>query len=174
MRKKLVSGLSILLVFFISCKETPEDKQLSIDIKKQQDQKIKKADLEKIEYIEYILDLKTDDVIKDWQEYYQIQEAVTKLKEANLKFFDDTEQLLKTNFKNLKASMPSSINSQSVLARVLVLETKLLKLHSLYNLTTTTKQELVVVIKEVLVAFSNLNFQMNKKVEFDSRVIEKP
>lgn len=174
MLKNMLTGCCILLLLVVSCKKTQEKTIQLKDIEKQQNQKIIKQDLKKIEYIDYILDEKTEVAIKDWQEYAQIQEVITSLKEANLVFFDDADEVVKTLIKNLQATIPSEINSQSVLARILVLETKLFKLHSLYNLATTTNQELVSVIKDVLIAFSNLNLQMNKKVEFDSRIIEKP
>ena len=54
------------------------------------------------------------------------------------------------------------------------METKFLKLESLVNLSTTSKTELIANIQDFLIAFSNLNLQMNKKIENDNIIIERP
>ncbi|MDA9775017.1 hypothetical protein N9B67_01725, partial [Algibacter sp.] len=84
------------------------------------------------------------------------------------------EKAIKLLLKDLKQNVPEALNSSSIVARILVLETKLLILESLANLSTTAKEELLETIKEFFVSFYTLSFQMNKKVEFDNRSIEKP
>ena len=171
MRIKVLSILS-LIVLLVSCKktqETPTD-----NIEEQQTQDITEQDIAKLKFIDYALDSKTDEAIKDWKEYFELQDVITNVKKADLIFFNDNEENVKLLAKKLKENIPSTLNSEPVLARMLVLETKIFKLESLSNLSTTSKEELLNTIKEFLVAFSNLNFQMNKKIEFDNRSIEKP
>jgi hypothetical protein len=170
-----IKTLSVLclLTLFVSCKKTQEN-DTSNTIEKQQIQAITEQNLLKLKYADYVLDFKTEEAIKDWQEYFQLQEVINKVKKADLSFFNDNEENIKILISKLKENIPNQVNSEGVLARLLVLETKMLKLESLSNLSTTTKQELISIIKEFFVSFSNVNFQMNKKLEFDNQLIEKP
>lgn len=66
------------------------------------------------------------------------------------------------------------MNSDATLARISALETHLYKLKSLANLESTSKDELLLTIKDFLISFSNFNFQMNQKIEADGINIAKP
>lgn len=162
-----------LIILLVSCKKT-QDTEATNSTEKELSQDLTEQEISKLKYTEYILDPKTEDIIKDWKEYYQFQDIITSVKKGDLSFFYNNDEEVKLLVKNLKANIPAQINSASISARLLVLETKLLKLESLSNLSTTSKEKLLNTIKEFFVAYSNINFQMNKKVEFDNRNIEKP
>ena len=70
--------------------------------------------------------------------------------------------------------MPPNVAKSSIMERLVVLETKLQKLHSTLKLSNNSKAETLKNIKELLVASSNLHLQMNKKFELDSQIIEDP
>ena len=171
MNIKILSVLSILMLF-VSCKKNQETTTVEDD--KQQNHIVTVQDISKLKYIEYALDAKTDAVIKDWKDYFLLQDVITNTINADLSFFNDNEDTVKTLVTDLEKSIPSQVNSEAIFARMLVLETKIFKLESLSNLPTTGKEELLNTIKELLISFSNFNFQMNKKIEFDNRTIEKP
>ena len=164
--------LSFLFLFF-SCKKTQEN-----DINGEEEQKktqfITEQDVAKLRYIEYALDSKTEEIVADWGEFIQIDELVVDIKKGDISFFTENKESIPLLVKELKQNIPESLNSSSIIARLLVLETKILKLRSLANLSTTTKTELLNNIKEFFVAYYTLTFQMNKKVEFDTRTIERP
>lgn len=162
------------LILFSSCKKTQEDATIKDQTEQNKSQEITEQDISKLKYVEYILDSKTLDIVQDWSEYVQLEEVIKNVKKADLTYFNDNEKAIQLQLKELKQNIPDNLKSESILSRLLVLETKLLKLESLSNLTTTSKEELLENIKEFLVSFSNLSFQMNKKVEFDNRSIEKP
>ncbi len=161
------------LFLFLSCKKTQEN-----DIKTEEEQKktqfITEQDVAKLKYVEYALDPKTDEALVDWEEFIQIEELVVDIKKGDISFFTDSKESIPLLVKELKQNIPESLNSSSIIARLLVLETKILKLRSLANLTTTSKKELLDNIKEFFVAYYTLIFQMNKKTEFDNRNIERP
>jgi len=165
--------LLVFLVFLSSCKDAQEQ-QNTETVETNENQNLTEQDMAKIKYTDYILDEQAENLIKSSSEYAQLQELITSIKLGDLSFFETSEENQKDLFKNLRQTLPSGLNTESVLARVLVLETKFHQLESLSNLSTTTKVELLETVKEFLVAFSNLNLQMNKKMEFDSRTIEKP
>ncbi|KAA5827657.1 hypothetical protein FPF71_02110 [Algibacter amylolyticus] len=172
MRIKTLALLCFLLSFS-GCKKAPEE-TVNEHVEQNKTHDITEQDVKKIKYIDYILDSKTEDAIKDWQEYKQLETLVANIKKADLTYFTEDKKVLLLLLRELKQNLPDALKAESINSRILVMETQLLKLESLYSLSTTSKAELIAGIKEFLIAFSNLNFQMNKKVEFDSRVIEKP
>jgi hypothetical protein len=171
MKIKFLSVL-VLLAFF-SCKKQQENSELTV-VKKVESQLIKEKDVTKLQYTDYLLDARADVIIENWVEYSQLQDVVNKVKKADLSFFNNNSKTIKELLKNLKETIPAEVNTPSILARITALETKIYKLESLSKLTTTTKPELLELTKEFLIAFSNLNLQMNKKLEGDSIIIEKP
>ncbi|HMQ42896.1 MAG: hypothetical protein KDC97_08470 [Confluentibacter sp.] len=166
-------GIVWVLLFFVSCKKKQDDAALVVE-KPVESQVIKVKDIAKIKYTDYILDSRAEDSIVNWMAYKQLDEVVNNLKKADLSFFKANEKNVKELVRNLKQTIPAEINNNAITARITALETQLLKLESLYNLSTTTKPELLENIRAFLVAFSNLNLQMNKKIEADNIIIERP
>ena len=171
MNRLFLSTCCLLFVLF-SCKKTQED-GISKDIESD-NQEITEKDIAKIDYIEFLLDDKTEVLVADWIEYNQLQEVIDNVKKTDLSFFYNNKEAIKTTLTDLKKNIPESVNTPSIIARMNAFETKFLELESLSNLSTTSKQELINTVKGLLVAFSNLNLQMNKKVEIDNQNIQKP
>lgn len=166
-------GILILFISLFTCKNTQENatKNLANNIDSQE---ITEEDIAKLKFVDFVLDSKTEKAIENWQEYIQLQDIVTNVKKGDLSFLNDNNEVIVTLLNDLKKNIPETVNTSSILARIVALETKLYKLESLANLNTTTTQELKGVIKEFLVSFSNLNLQMNKKLEKDGQHIVKP
>ncbi len=168
-----IKFLSIVSIFILisSCKKTEENNP--VNTVENTSQELSKNEISELDYLDFVLDEKTEQAIENWEEYYQIQDAITNVKEGDLVFFNEKETI-KTLLTDLRKNIPESVNTPATLARIQVLETKIYKLESLSNLSTTSKETLKSSIKEFLVSFSNLNFQMNKKLEKDSNNIQKP
>tara|TARA_R110002049_G_scaffold65035_1_gene170944 strand:+ start:67833 stop:68357 length:525 start_codon:yes stop_codon:yes gene_type:complete len=167
-----ILGLTLLI---LSCKQT-EEKTVTETEEIPVTEKISETDISKMNYTEYVLDPKTEATIEEWLKYHEFDAVVENVKQGDLSYFHDNDRnnIIRNFFIALKKAIPETVNSSAVLARILVLETKTWKLESLSNLSTTTEDELNQTIKEFLIAFSNLNLQMNKKLEKDSQNIEKP
>ncbi len=172
MHIRILSILSLFIIF-LACKKA-EETGTEVNTGEHPEEKVTEKELSKIDYVDYALDIKTEDAVKDWKEYHQLHDVIMNLKKADLSFFSDNDEAINALLKEIKINIPASVKSPSILARIIALETKLRKLKSLYNLDTTSKEELKTTIKDFLVAFSSLNLQINKKVEFDSQDIEKP
>jgi len=172
MNIKFLTTLSLFVIFF-SCKQKQENK-LEENNEKTTVNDITEKDISKLSYIEFTLDKKTEKAIEDWNEYKELQIIVTNVKKGDLSYFDNEEDPIKELIKNAKQTIPSIVNTNPTLARITVLETKLYKLENVSTLLSTSKKELLESIREFLESFSNLNFQMNKKIEKDNQKIEKP
>ena len=96
------------------------------------------------------------------------------LKKANLSFFKEEKKVMETFIKDFKAELPESTKTPTINARITVLETALLKLHSTAKLINVDKKVLLKDIKDLLIAFANLNLQINKKFELEAQEIDKP
>ncbi|MFH4968450.1 hypothetical protein V8G61_09625 [Gaetbulibacter sp. M240] len=170
-------AFGLLFTVLVSCKKSedksmePVSKDVTEDIISNE---LSPQDINNLKLVAFALDPKTKQQIVDWQAYSKLEELIDNIKQADLNYFLNTDDDMQTMIKDLKGAMPKSIQSDATLARILAVETQLLKLKSLSNLSTTKKPELLDSIKDLLEAFYNLNFQMNSKVEADNINIEKP
>lgn len=169
-----VKYLSIfILLCFLSCKKQQEKSDLIV-VKKNDSLLIKEKDIAKLQYTDYLLDDRTRNAVVNWQDYSKLQEVIDNVKKNNFSFFKGDAQAVRDLLKNLKQTIPYEVNTPSILARIAALETKIFKLESISKLPTSSKSEILELTKELLVTFSNLNLQMNKKLEADNIIIEKP
>ncbi|MFY0712346.1 hypothetical protein J1D01_01605 [Seonamhaeicola sp. NFXS20] len=168
---KLFTYSLCLFFIFLSCKNQENKTNDNVE---NENKELTEKEISEIDYIDFLLDEKTETIVANWAEYNQLQGVIFEIKKADLGFFHDNRETIKTTLTDLRKNIPEAVKSPSIEARISAFETQFLKLESLSNLSTTTKQELLNTVKDLLVAFSNLNLQMNKKVEFDNLNIEKP
>lgn len=173
MRFKLfLYGLAFLII--ASCKtdtkkqdaQTTEDNKLS--------KRITKSDIESLKYNDYALSREASKAVNDWQKYQEMNTQIEYLRAADVSFFKTDITLIETFLNDLKAEVPKSLNTNEINSRITALETKILKLNSFLLLDNISKSDQIEGLKEVLVAFSNLNLQINKKLEFEANNITKP
>ena len=165
--------LSLFLLFY--CCKKKETSQTDNTIGQTLSQTINESDISKIKYTEFVLSSETLKAIENWIEYNQLQEQVDYIKKGDLSYFRDNNEAIVTLLKGLYKNIPESLNDNAILARIKAVETTLYKLEGLVKLSTTTKPELVNGIKELLIAVSNLDLQLNKFIEFKrNESIQKP
>lgn len=135
---------------------------------------IAKNDISKIKYTEYVVSPEVKAIVQNWNEYNQLQEQVSYIKNGDFSYFNDNKQAITALFKGLYNNMPELLNENSILARIKTVETKFYQLESLINLDTTTGTELMDGLKQFLFAINNLDLQMNKIIELQNQNIIKP
>lgn len=131
-------------------------------------------DISKIKFTEYALSKITQNKTINWQKFNELSNKIELLRTGDLSFFRDDKAILEGFIADLKNEIPESLNTQSILVRLTVIETVFLKLEGLASLKTAKKEKLLMAIKDVLLSYTNLIFQMNKKFEKESQKIEKP
>lgn len=164
----------LLCVLSFSCKDKTDQSLVAEQSQQSDSLNIKKEDINKINYVDIGLDAKTNSIMPTWQAYQTLSDAVQSLKQADYSFFNTDIEVFSTAIKDLEQTIPPSIKTQSIEARVLAFKTKLLNLKDLNTLDFIDKKDILFATKEVFVAFSNLNLQINKKLEKDSQNIERP
>ena len=166
--------LSFIILFcLISCKDSSNI--VTIDNSQEfSNVLVNKSDIENLKYVEFLADSKVKKQISDWEKYNELDRLVLDVKDANLSFFKGNKEIVNTLCEEFKSTIPENMNTPQVFSRIMALETKILKLESVVNLSKVEKEKALETIKEFLVAFSNLNLQMNKKIEKESQNIQKP
>jgi len=167
----------LVLLFFLfsvmACNKKQQKATLETSIKNDSTV-LKSVDISKINYVDYGVDSKAKNTLDSWQAYNTVAVAVENIKEANFDFFKEDNTIFLSTIKDLESTVPENIDSEPIKARLLILKTKLFKLEEILNLSTTKKNEKLIVIKELFQAFSNVTLQINKKFEKEAQNIIKP
>ncbi|TYA52357.1 hypothetical protein [Formosa maritima] len=161
----------LLIVCLFSCKENTDN---SLQTEDNATISISKKTLQKLNYTDYVLDTKVKKITRNWEKYTELERVIVNLKQGDLSYFKGNQEILEALIIELRQNIPEKLNSPAIMSRLITLETKMYKLESVVNLSNSTTETLINSVKEVLVSFSNLNFQMNKKIERDSQKIKKP
>ena len=157
----------------LSCKNNKTD-QSNINVVVQDSTSITKADIEKLNYIEFILDTESDKEMVGWQKYREMADRINEIKNGDLSYFKGDKKIVETFIQEFTNTAPLNVNEEAIQARILIVKTMYLKLNNTVNMTTSSKSDIKKSISDLLEAFSNLNYQINKKFEKDSQNIEKP
>lgn len=166
----------VILCFALtfSCKENKTETNPEVDKTVIEDVKITPQDIETIKYTEYALSDLSQKSVENWLKFTELQSQINVLKNGDLSFFNDENELLSTFLKELIEQIPEDLKVPSIQARLTAFETSAYKLEGIHNLRIQDKTVILDYIKEVLVAHSNLILQINKKHELESQNIEKP
>ncbi len=166
--------MCLLVVFATACKNTNEpsnSNQTSVLTKPT----VTKKDIERIDYKEFAFSSVAKTTLANWPRFPEITAEIEKLKSSHLSFFNavDNDDTIIGLFEDLKNTVPSNLAENQITVRLLVLETAFFKLEDLLNYKYS-KQSLLQCIKNLLVAYSNLTFQINKKIEADTQKTPRP
>lgn len=174
--QKLMKHLALLLclILLLGCKSETEQNTNDISTLEKDTERITAKDIENLKYTDYELSPKAKEAVVNWQRYQELMMQIDYLKRADFSFFGGKNEILTTFSKDLRNDVPQAVATPAIKERLIALETKLFKLHSTLKLSNANKAEILNNIKELLVATSNLHFQMNKKFELESQIIEDP
>jgi len=165
--------LTIVFLFFINCDSIKQEDKTANDNDITNSYKLSKKEIEAIDYVDYGLSDASKKAAKKWNTYSELEDIVQSIKSGDLSYFESDKEIHSSFNRDLRANLPIDIISQPIVVRLRALETKLFKLRSAVSLSTTSKDELLISIEEFLVAASNLNLQINKKLEKEAQDISK-
>ena len=172
--KNLILLSSLILFLNSSCVKTTESNEKKLEEVSSEKLKVNANDISQLKYTEFALSNLSEKSTEDWLKFQELQEEIEILKKGDLSFFKNEKAILQSFFKDLKVEIPESLNINSILVRLSVLETTMFKLEGTSKINNVKKELLLNAIKEVLVAYSNVILQMNKKFEKDSQNVQKP
>lgn len=170
-----ISILFLVILFISGCNtQTTNDSNIFKEIETIDSSQITSRDITKLKYTDFALSNLTKSKTSNWQKFNELTDKIEILKTGDLSFFKDDKAILVGFLNDLKNEIPESLKTTAILVRLSVIETTFLKLEGLASLSSAKKEDLLIIIKDVLVSYSNLIFQMNKKFEKESQNIEKP
>ena len=123
--------------------------------------------IEGLEYTDYALSAEGEKATTDWDKYKELAIQIGYLKKGDLSFFNGDKEPLKKFINEFRIGIPDLFRTNPIVSRTVIIETTLLKLNENLTLTNIDARAKLSSIKEILVAFSNLNYQINKKLERD-------
>ncbi|WP_299363546.1 hypothetical protein [Winogradskyella sp.] len=162
--------LFCLNIFFILLMGCGGDKEASGTTDKEttsQKIAITEKTISGFEFTDYALSANGEKVVANWDKYQELAIQVSYLRKADLSFFNGDKALLKGFIDTLKLRIPDTLQTNPVVSRTTIVETTLLRLNENLTLDNISDSLKLQSVKEVLVAFSNLNYQINKKIEKD-------
>ena len=165
---------SLLLALNIQCKKNSDENPNDTTITTPQSQAITAKDFEQMQYTEYALSDLAETKTKNWLKFQNLGTHIEHLQKGDYYFFKEDKTILKGFITDLIKETPKTLNTSAIIVRLSVIETTAYKLEEVSNIKTISKQILLNSISDVLIAYNNLIFQINKKVEKDARSIEKP
>ena len=161
-------GLVLFNLVFIMLLNCSGDQQATSDTQTAEKEdsafKITAKTIEKFDYADYALSADGENAVKEWEKYQELAIQVGYLKKGDLSFFNGDTKLLKKFIETFKIELPDELRTNPIESRVIIVETTLLRLNENLTLDNIDNQLKLESVKEVVVAFSNLNFLINKKL----------
>ena len=159
--------LNIVFVILISCTGDKSTATVLETESADQEVKITAKAIESFDYTDYALSTNAELVVANWEKYQELGIQISYLKKADLSFFNGDKEVLKKFIDEFTSTIPSELNTNPIVSRTVIIETALLKLNESLTLDNIGGRIKLANIKEVLEAFSNMNYQVNKKLERD-------
>ncbi|MDN3491719.1 hypothetical protein [Winogradskyella bathintestinalis] len=160
--------LGVCCVIFMSC---GEEKNNTVETETkdatEQSARISAKTIENIEYNDYALSPEGENAVVTWEKHQELATQISYLKRGDFSFFNGDKEQLKKFIEEFKSQLPEGLKTNPVVSRNAIVETTLLKLNENLTLDNIERTAQLVSIKEMFVAFSNLNYQINKKLERD-------
>lgn len=162
-------------LFLSNCDDKNTEKQDdALNDNEAESQIVTEKDIERFRYRDYALSTDAKEATIDWAKFQELATQISFLKKADVTFFTSETDTLKIFLNTLKKNIPQVLKTNSIDARIVVLETKLLKFNSELTLDNYSKKDKLESIKALLIANSDLIYLINKKLEIDKNDIERP
>ena len=147
-----------------SCKDSKSNKEVG---KKQDELEFKSNVAFKPFKIDKLNKSVNDSVVKHWSEYEQILAQMEFLNQGDVSFFISEAKEINGTLDTLKMKKPKCFSNNAIDSRLMALDVQVNILNQNFILDNISDEIKIQSIKEVIGAVSNLNYQMNKKFEFD-------
>jgi hypothetical protein len=164
----------LFLVIQIQCKGTEKENISDTQANDIASHQITIKDISQIKYTEYALSDLAKKETNNWISFNLLSTEIENLKKGNYSFFVDDKTILISFIDGLISEVPELLNTASILVRIAVIKTAIYKLEESSTFKNVGKQPILKNIEDLLLAHNHLLLQINKRIEKESRHIEKP
>ena len=109
-----------------------------------------------------------DSIFSSWKAYHQILTQTDFIKQADIAFFESDLKSISKLMKPFNDSIPKCFDTNGIVSRTKVVSSFIYKMHSTLKLKSVSKKERLDVVKSYMESVTHLNYQLNKKFEYDS------
>lgn len=159
--------ISVLSLFLFKCEDDKATSEGEESNNKPKKSIITEEAIESFEYTDYVLSTEGETAVSDWDKYQELSIQINYLRKADISFFNGDKELLQKFVQEFRLGIPKDLKTNPIISRVAIIETAILRFSDNLTLDNIPDQDKLNSVKEVLVAFSNLNYQINKKLERD-------
>ena len=159
--------LHLFCLIFFACGDDTNTSVVEETKVKNQEVKITAKAIDNFDFVDYALSTNADAIIANWEKYQELGIQISYLRKADLSFFNGEKLVLKKFIDEFRATIPSELRTNPIVSRTVIIETALLKLNENLRIDNIDVRIKLVSVKDVLESFSNLNYQINKKLERD-------
>ena len=157
-----------VLILVFCCDNTKQQSNITNDFKAST-QLITIEDINALGVVEQPLDLIVkDSIFSSWKAYHQILTQTDFIKKADLAFFESDLKSISKLMKPFNDSIPECFKTNGIVSRTKVVTSFIYKMHSTLKLKSVSKKERLDVVKSYMESVTHLNYQLNKKFEYDS------
>ena len=159
------------LIVLVSCKseQNAESKIETTTSEKSPVKKIKQN-------TQHNVSLEIDDAalveLDQWTSFFVLQKEIVKLEQNKANGFQENEKRIETYFKGLNLNIPGIFNTNTIWARLKVLETEIYLYNEIFN-TNGSQELLKIAQKNIALAYQNLVRQINKTHQKATQNIDK-
>ena len=164
----MLKSITIFLFTFclLACQKQQE--QISVEEEKEMvSNKVSERDINKMSFKDLALSEEAENLTNSWLKYVELQSHINEIRKADLVFFKNNYADINMLFNDIKKEIPEKFNTNIIISRINLLDTKIAILCGNLNKSYVSKNTLLKNIKDVLEANSTLNLHIERKIEFD-------
>lgn len=154
------------LLFMFSCHKQEQETSI-VENNKKVSNTISERDINKLSFTDLALSEEAKSITNEWLKYVELQSHINEIRKADLVFFKTNYADIVLLFNNLKKDIPKKFNTNIIISRINLLDTKITILSANLNKPNVQKSTVLKNIKDVLEANSILNLHIERKIEFD-------
>lgn len=162
-------------LLFMACNSKKQEPKEPADAENAiREVEITQREIVALEYEDYALSDAAQKAVAEWSGFQEVAAPVDYLKTGDFTFFKNEIAEIKKVMEQCRFKVTEEFFTDQIMARLTLVETRFLKLQNDLTLDNIPKEEQLNSIKEVLTAWSNLIYVMNKKFEFEETDVERP
>ena len=158
------------IALFILCCFSCQKEEGQAPVKEEQEvvsNKISERDINKLKFKDFTLSEEAKSLTNSWVKFVELQSHINEIRKGDLVFFKTNYADINLIFNDLKKEIPEKFNTNIIISRINLLDTKITILSGNLNKPYIKKNMLLKSIKDVLDASSTLNLHIERKIEFD-------
>jgi len=161
----------IAAIFIAHCLLSCQKEKTEIQPKEEQktvSNTVTKRDINKLNFKDLAISEELRQFTNNWLKFIELQSHIDEIRRADFVFFKINYADINLLFSDLKKNIPEKFNTNTIISRINLLDTKITIFCGHLNQSYTSKETLLNNIKDVLEANTTLILHLERQIEFDA------